>query len=1217
MRYALDLIYRLLSGKKKALLAITAVCCLFCCAAARADHDTAADVRIAQTASHRAADCVVELSEGWKFGGMNTEAYEVDYDDSLWSAVNLPHTWNAQDAATGDSKYTRAAYWYRKTVDIGTDLKGKRVYMEFLGANQSTDLYVNGLHARLSGTGLHTHKGGYTAFRYDVTNLIHPGSNVLAIRVDNRYSEEIAPLSADFNMYGGIYKRVYMITVDELHFDLSDYGSSGLFLTTPNARSKERPANLGALNIRADIVNDGGNDRRVTVIAHIDGDNAPVDISRTFTVPAGSFKRFETDTRIIDPHLWQGIDYSGARDNSDVGYCYTVTVTILENGKVIDTVSDKVGFRYFYVDKETGFYLNGEPHPLRGVNRHQFMLEQGSAVKESVHDEDIRLIMELGANAIRLSHYPQTDYFYDLCDQYGIVVWTEIPLVNNIGKAETFMEVTKTQLIELIRQQYNRPSICFWGLENEVRNEARNPSYTVKELLAELNMVAHREDPYGRYTTQAVNTDIAMDGGDASMLLNDSAEVGWRSDLIAWNIYPGWYSKFKGTFEELVVQKTSNDSRPMGLSEYGWGASVEQHELYPVLGKNDLSPTGKWHPEEYQSLMHEQAVKSINAHDELWAAFIWCMFDFDVDSRNEGSRAAQNDKGLVTNDRTIKKDSFYLYKANWDQREPFVYITGSHYAERKESETYVKVYSNCEEVELFHNGTSLGLMRSQGDGIFIIDYLSLSVGENKMTAVGVRDRKRCEDTCVWMRAASNSVDLYSDAFTVNLKERTVAVPYAVRLGEFRSMLLTVNNGVYTVQEDGVELTDEDALVHAGMTVSVQSESRAKKAVYTVIPENLASTGKMWALSYEKSNKPANAVDGSKSTRWTAMNNAYPQAISVQFNDIYTLTSLTIDWDTKGDRYYGYTIEVSENGTDYVTVVDRSDNKHSGTTYDDLRMVRGKTVRVNVLSCNQWKGYASIYEMRLEGWSFSSPVYEIDHENKLIVVPNPESLTPELLQAQLLTRGNCTIYILAEADKITEGTPVVLADARGRQIPYTVTARKDEARYATDLALFKPVYRSSEEGVSGNGADTHAACLNDGRADTAWVAMLAPAKGKGKNKSRQANYPEWVGIDLGRLCEISEIELLFEKKDGRVYQFQVLASTQTPLVNGEDIPAGYSVIIDQQNNKTYTDGLYTFSVDHAKARYIVIKVLGNSTYPKIIYTAAGIYDCKVIGTECGE
>lgn len=1213
MRFVLDLVYGLLSGKRKALPALAAVLCLLCCAAARADQDMSFDVRVAQTASHREAGCVTELSEGWKFGGRNAEAFGVDYDDTLWSAVNLPHTWNAQDAADGDSQYTRAAYWYRKTVDIDTDLKGKRVYLEFLGANQSTDLYVNGLHARLSGTGLHTHKGGYTAFRYDVTNLVQPGGNVFAVKVDNKYSEEIAPLSADFNMYGGIYKRVYLIIVDALHFDLSNYGSSGLFLTTPNARSKERPANLGALNICADIFNDGGDDRRVTVIAHIDGDNAPSDISRTFTVPAGGFKRFETDTRIIDPHLWQGIDYSGARDNSDVGYRYTVTLTILEDGKVVDTLSDKVGFRYFYVDKETGFYLNGESHPLRGVNRHQFMLEQGSAVKESVHDEDIRLIMELGANAVRLSHYPQTDYFYDLCDQYGIVVWTEIPLVNNIGKAENFMDVTKTQLIELIRQQYNRPCICFWGLENELREESRNPSYTVKELLAELNMVAHREDPNGRYTTQAVNTDIAMDGGDASMLVNDSAAAGWRSDLIAWNIYPGWYSKFKGTFEELVKEKTAGDSRPMGLSEYGWGASVEQHELYPVLGKNDLSPTGKWHPEEYQSQMHEQAVKSINAHDELWAAFIWCMFDFDVDSRSEGSRAAQNDKGLVTNDRKIKKDSFYLYKANWDQREPFVYITGSRYAAREEAETYVKVYSNCDEVELFHNGTSLGRMRAEGDGVFIINYLPLAVGENKMTAVGVKDRKRCEDICVWTRAASDSVELYSGTLTVNCKEYTVALPCAIRLGELKSMLLASNNAVYTVLANGTEMTGDDELVYAGMTVSVRSESREKTAVYTFIPENLCGKGKISASSYEEGNKPANAADGDSSTRWAAMNNAYPQSISVQLNDVYSFTALTIDWDNKNDRYYGYTIEVSENGKNYVKVVDRSDNKSSGTTYDDLRLTRGKYVRVNVLSCSQWKGYASIYEMKLEGWSFSSHTLEIDHDNKLILVPDPDTLTQDELLQQLAVRGNCALYVQAEDGRITEGTRVILADARGRQMAYTVAAPENAGRYTTDLALFKPVYFSSEEGVSRSGANTHAACLNDGLDDTAWVAGLTKT---GKSKTVRAAYPEWVGIDLGRVCSISGLELLFETKEDRLYQFQVYASVKTPLVNGQDIPAGFRVVVDRKDNSVFNFGQYSFSMDAFKARYIAVKVLGNTIYPKVKAAAAGIYDFKVIGTGYG-
>ncbi len=632
---------------KRMMLIFSFLLCLMLCAGVCAEPDTSTNVRISQTASGRSPEFVKELSEGWKFGGKGEDALPKDSPDELWETVNLPHTWNAEDAADGDGHYERTTYWYQKTVDLDAPMDEKRYFLEFLGVNQQADLYVNGTHIKLCGSDLYTHSGGYTAFRYDITDAVRDGENQLAVRVNNSYNEEIAPISADFNMYGGIYRRVYLITANSLHFDLADHGSSGLYLTTPHVRSKSRPDDLGTLNIRANMINDSKTDKLITVIAHIDGDNAPEDILRTFTVPAEGKSLFEEEVFISDPHLWQGISHAEGEDNIDIGYRYTVTLTISENGQVIDTISDKVGFRYFYVDKETGFYLNGESYPLRGVNRHQFKAGKGNAIKEADEKEDLQLIKELGANTIRLSHYPQSNYFYDQCDENGIILWTEIPLINKIGKAESFLDNTRSQLIELIRQQYNRPSICFWGLENEVRDNNQSEFYTAKKVLSELDDLAHKEDCSGRYTTQAVNRDIAMDRNDPLLLEDDDAETGWKSDLIAWNIYPGWYSSFRGTFEKIADQKSANDSRPIALSEYGWGASVDQHELYPRFGEDGISPYGKWHPEEYQNLMHEQALAYINAHDHLWATYVWCMFDFDVDSRNEGSQAGQNDKGLV------------------------------------------------------------------------------------------------------------------------------------------------------------------------------------------------------------------------------------------------------------------------------------------------------------------------------------------------------------------------------------------------------------------------------------------------------------------------------------------------------------------------------------------------------------------------------------------
>lgn len=719
----------------------------------------------AYSASGRSSKYIKDICENWKFGGQNlpdNEAAKSDYNDNAWESVSIPHTWNAQDAEDGGGNYLRAAYWYRKTLDYDADFTGKKVYMEFLGANQKTDLYVNGNHIPCNGTNEYTHKGGYTAFRYDITDYLQNSKNTFAVRVDNTNDEEIAPISADFNMYGGIYRRVYLIVTDNVHIDLNNNGSSGVFLTTSNTRSKTAPDDLGTLNIKADIVNDSDNEKTVTVTATVDGDNAPQAISEQITVPANSKAAFNKNTKVENPHLWNGISYERNANNSDAGYMYTVNVEIRDGEAVLDKVSDKIGFRYFYVDKDTGFYLNGKSHPLRGVNRHQFWAGKGSAISEAEHEQDIKIIKDLGVNAIRLCHYPHTEYFYDLCDKNGIVLWTEIPFVNALGTSENFADATKSQLIELMRQQYNRPSVCFWGLQNEVgsgNGDTRNSNLSMKQLIYELDELAHNEDNSGRYTVQAINRDHAMNQKGTADYSDFSNNTGWKSDIAGWNIYPGWYndSNFRGTFAEVMDRKAAGDSRPMAISEYGWGSNVNQHELYPVLNRNNLTAGGNWHPEEYQNLMHEQAVDYINRHDYLWGTYVWAMFDFAVDSRNEGSQKALNDKGLVTGDRKIKKDSFYLYKANWNKADTFTHITSSRYTTRGNSETYVKVYSNCDSVELFINCESLGEMTNKGNGVFERKNVQLAAGENTIKSVGriKGEAEKYTDTCKWFYETSS------------------------------------------------------------------------------------------------------------------------------------------------------------------------------------------------------------------------------------------------------------------------------------------------------------------------------------------------------------------------------------------------------------------------------------------------------------------------------
>ena len=1194
--YKLSFLFRLV------VMILTAI--LFFCGAAYADEVTPAEVRLAQTASGRSDEYVTELSEGWKFGGKDLDADAEDFDDSLWNTVNLPHTWNAADGADGGSNYSKTTYWYRKTVNIDPSWAGKRVYLEFLGANQKTSLYVNGKAVKLCNSSAYIHKGGYTAFRFDITDALKTGGNTLAVRVNNAWDEEIAPLMGDFNMYGGIYRRVYLIAVNDVHVDLADSGSSGLFLTTPNVRSLERPDDLGTLNIWANIVNQGRKSRQVTVTAHIEGDNAPEDITRALTIPAGGSAPFEADAYISGPHLWKGVDYSGKTDNSDVGYRYTVTLTIRDGDEIIDTVSDKVGFRYFYVDKDTGFYLNGESYPLRGVNRHQYKEGMGSAITELEHEEDIRLIMELGANTIRLCHYPHTDYFYELCDENGIILWTEIPLLNAVGIAEDFAETTKAQLTELIRQQYNRPSICFWGLENEVADNERSSFITAKKLLSELDALVHELDGSGRYTTQAIHRDTPMDQNDEANLEDDDAAIGWKSDLIGWNVYTGWYSIYEGTFEEFIDGKAVQDSRPLALSEYGWGGSTVQHELYPELWKNGLTSGGKWHPEEYQNLMHEEAIAYINAHDSLWGTYVWAMFDFDVDSRDEGSRVTQNDKGLVSNDRKTKKDSFYLYKANWNKTEPFVHITSARYTKRDTVKNYVKVYSNCGGVRLYRNGELIGDMTDMGNGVFMLEDVGLVIGENKIRAVGVMDGKTCEDACVWTRTALSSTDIVSDMFFVNINDNTITLDRLITVGEFRKSVTSEYNAKCQIMSNEEVVTDENAVILTGMTVLVTSENGENSTVYRFISENMLSADGVTASSNESGNWAKYAVDADESTRWVAANNKYPQSITADLGDAYYLGTLSIDWYKDKDRYYTYTIEVSPDGKDYVTVVDRSKNSIIGTTADDLRMARGRYIKVNILSCSNSKGYAAIHEMRVESWTFDSPVYEINSDRMLIIVPDTEGLAVEAFVSNLIMDG-CFCNVQTETGYVEEGTQVSITNLRGRTYTYTVTAEEEPRLYFTDLALNKQIRFSSEEGQSKKtGEDTHATNVNDGLTDTAWVAG---------SQNIGANYPEWICVDLGREYSIMEIALQFETKGERIYQFQVYSSSNAPFSRDGVIPSDYKLIIDMSENDAFENGHYVFSgIENAKARYITVMVLGNSLYPDNLYAAAGIYDLKVYG-----
>ncbi len=519
-----------------------------------------------QTSSGRDSAYVKELDGTWKFGGKalaTDAALKADY--SSWKDVTVPHTWNEKDAEDGGGNYERTAYWYHKEFQVEKNIEGKRIYVEFLGSNTRTEVYINGEKAG------DEHKGGYTAFRYDITDYVKSGTNVMDVKTDNTVNQEIAPISGDFNMYGSIYRRVYLVTVNDVHISLDEDGSSGLFLTTGNMRSKEAPKDLGEFQVKTDFVNSSDKEKTVEAVITVKGDNGPEPITEKVTVPAGGTYELVKDVKVENPTLWEGISYERDGDNAKAGYQYVVTVELKEDGKVIDKVEDKLGFRYFWIDSKDngdageGFFLNGKAYPLRGVNRHSYLAGVGSAMTEEQHRADMDIMLELGVNTVRLCHYPQTDYFYDLCDDKGIVVWTEIPLVNMIGSAAGFEDNVSKQLTELIKQQYNRPSVVFWGLENEIGNgtdltnaTANSNVAKMKKLIYNLDNLARELDTTGRYTTQAVNRDYSMDNNNPDSVNKDfENNKGWKSDTVAWNIYPGWYpdANFYGTFEDVMKRK--------------------------------------------------------------------------------------------------------------------------------------------------------------------------------------------------------------------------------------------------------------------------------------------------------------------------------------------------------------------------------------------------------------------------------------------------------------------------------------------------------------------------------------------------------------------------------------------------------------------------------------------------------------------------------------
>lgn len=568
--------------------------------------------------------------------------------------VDLPHTWNASDGQDGGNDYFRGKCVYKKTIKISELEKSEKHYIELEGANSVSEVFING-------NKVCRHEGGYSTFRADITDYLER-KNEIVIVVDNSPSDSVYPQMADFTFYGGLYRSVNIISVPKTHFELEYFGSSGIKVTPTVCDN--------SANVKIECYVSGLENGDLISYEIFDKDEK--------LIVESTLSKTEADLRIENVRLWNG---------KEDPYLYTAKTSIVRNGEKIDTVSARFGCRSFRVDSNGGFILNGNRYPLRGVSRHQDWAGIGNALKKTHHDEDMRLILELGATSVRLAHYQHSQYFYDLCDENGIIVWAEIPYISN--HLEKGNENTVSQLTELIVQNYNHPSIVVWGISNEIT--LSGSTVECFENHKRLNSLAHTLDNT-RLTAVAC----------VSMCDIDEPYV-HITDLVAYNHYFGWYggeTDMNGPWFDNFHSKYPN--KPIGVSEYGC-EGLDYHSSNAVQGD---------YTEEYQAHYHEELIKQLYTRNYIWAAYVWNMFDFGSDSRAEGGEHGINHKGLVSFDRKYKKDAFYAYKA-WLSSEPFVHIAGKRYRDRVEDKTKITVYSNCEEVELYANGELVGKENSR------------------------------------------------------------------------------------------------------------------------------------------------------------------------------------------------------------------------------------------------------------------------------------------------------------------------------------------------------------------------------------------------------------------------------------------------------------------------------------------------------------------------
>jgi beta-galactosidase len=696
---------------------------------------------------------VIPLLAHWRHVTGNPDgAQAADFDDSAWSQVDLPHSYNAADGADGHGYY-RGPAWYRTTVTVPAEFAGKELFLQLDGASFVTDVYIDGEQAGPP------HRGGFSQFIYDVTPKLSPGPHSIAVKVDNsvELEHQMPPQGGDYTKSGGIYRGVRLIAVDPTHVALSEYledtkhaiASPGVYWSAGNAS----PASAD-VTVKIKLDNQSPSARSVDVASTLVDATGAICWQKlsTIALAAGQLESKLIQSGAIDkPHLWNGrID----------PYLYDAYVEVRdhETKSLVDAAHTRFGIRSFAIDPDRGFILNGEPYDLRGASAHQDELGKSWARSDADFHNDIDLMLEMGATVVRTSHYPTNPAFYDYADQTGLIVYTEIPINGTtaggkVPEGPEFLDAARDQMRELVRQHYNHPSIVVWGLYNEMGG---HPAV----LAAILNLQAltkEEERSLGNLT-------------DSQEPLRKTTAASWTgaynaleaiTDTVGFNKYYGWYNQSPvsvGLARDIDPIHEAHPEVRIGMTEYGAGANVNQHEVIDVqsmAAKKENPSRSQWHPEDWQTWNHEQWWPALASRQYLWCKLIWQMFDSASDGRNEGDQPGINDKGLVTADRMIKKDAFFFYKANWNDtdrawaNECTLHIVDSRWKERTSNSVEVKVYSNLGAPTLTLNGALLGEMASQGYAAYTMNVV-LSNGDNHLEAAAAHNGKRFEDSVVWI-----------------------------------------------------------------------------------------------------------------------------------------------------------------------------------------------------------------------------------------------------------------------------------------------------------------------------------------------------------------------------------------------------------------------------------------------------------------------------------